>query len=289
MPLDKLIDSTLEKYNLPTWVKPYVIDYAKSNPLNAIGFATSLIDVKRKKGEVTKTHVKLPNGTTFETESVLKILNLFYYGEEGMGHIEEKWSTSTADRNAEYENNYSVMSGIDLKRARALKNLAEGLGHKVGEQPKSIVKVFDRIEKIENWYDRIIATGIALRFAYSTTFGIVFYKVFYPVSPEFMRSFGKAFGDKKETTRWDTEEARRLIQNNLVDKEHVLQLTRDILTDVFLSIESNISIAKEIKLEKEVRLLSDISIAFPFQVLVEMGIDVDVEKEVKAIMGSSKF
>lgn len=279
--MDKVIDSTLEKYNLPEWVRPYVYRYARENPVSAVKFAISLVDVKRKKGEVTKTQVKLPNGTTFSMDSILKLLNLFYHGEEKMARIEKTWATGSMDRNADYETHFLEMSEIDLKRTRAIKNLAEGLGHSVGDEPASLAKAFDRVATLESWQDRVIANGIILRYSYATTFGLLFYKVFYPVSPEFMRSFGKAFEDKNNPERWDTEEANRLIQSGAVDKEHVIQLTRDVLAQVYASIQANMRLAKELKLEKEVMLLSDISMAFPFQKLSELGLQVDVENEVK--------
>lgn len=282
LPTDRLIDSAMQKYNLPDWVRPYVYKYVRENPVSAVKFAISLIDVKRKKGEVTKTHVKLPNGTTFKIDSIFKLLNLFYYGEESMAHIEKDWAENIRDRNAEYEKHFLEMSEIDLKRTRAIKNLAEGLGQRVGERPQSMMKAFERISKIESWQDRVIATGIILRYSYSTTFGIIFYKVFYPVSPEFMRSFGKAFVSKN-TQRWDTIEAEHLIKSNAIDKEHLLQLARELLGTVFCTIDANIKLAKELGIEKEVRLLSDISIAYPFQKLLEFGVELDVEKEVKMV------
>ncbi|MDE1871497.1 MAG: hypothetical protein KGI06_04650 [Candidatus Micrarchaeota archaeon] len=279
---DRLVDSALEKYRLPVWVRPYVYRYVRENPISAVKYAISLVDVKRKKGEITKTQVRLPNGTTFNMASVLKLLNLFFYGEESMARIEEAWATKSLDRNAEYERRFLEISVLDMRRTRALKNLAEGLGHSVGEQPKSLEKAFERISKIDSWHDRVITTGIILRYSYAATFGIIFYKVFYPVSPEFMRSFSKAFEDKG-TERWDTEEARRLIAENVVEREHVLKLARGILSNVLWSIEANMKLARELKLEREVRLLSDISIVYPFQVLSEMGLDVDPDRELRGI------
>jgi hypothetical protein len=287
LPVDKLIDSMLERYNLPDWVKPYVYKYARDNPVSAVKFAISLVDVKRKKGEVTKTSVKLPNGTVFSMDLILELLNLFFYGEENMAQVERQWAEGPLNHNAEYERQFLEMSEVDLKRTRAIKNLAEGLGHSVGERPQSIAKAFERISRIDNWNDRVITTGIVLRYSYTKTFGIVFYKVFYPVSPEFMRSFGKAFEDKKNPERWDTEEAKRLISSGAVEKDHVLELTRDILVAVWWSIESNMKIAKELGLEKEIKLISDISIAYPFQILSEMGFEIDVDSEVKQIKRQS--
>lgn len=283
LPLERLVDSTLQKYEVPDWVKPYVYKYVKENPLVAVKYAISLIDVKRKKGEVTKTYVRLPNGTEFKIDAILKLLNLFYYGEENIAKLERHWATHPMDRNAEYERHYLEMSEIDLKYTRAIKNLTEGLGHGVGEEQQSITNVFEYISKIESWQQRVIATGIILRFSYAKTFGAIFYRVFYPVSPEFMRSFGKAFRIKGSPERWDFEEAARIIKNNNIDKEEVLELTREVLARILMSIEANIKLAREMKLEKEVKMLADISVAYPFQQLSELGFKLNVDEEVKQV------
>lgn len=283
LPIEKVIDSTLDKYGLPEWVRPYVYRYARANPVSAVRFAISLVDVKRKKGEVTKKYVKLPNGTTFSTDLILRILNLFFYGEESMAEMSDSWSKNTLDHNQEYERRFAEMAETDIKRTRAIKNLAEGLGHSVGDKPDSIAKAFEGMSMISDWNDRVIATGIMLRYSYFATFGMVFYRVFYPVSPEFMRSFGKVFEGSGGSGRWDTIEAERLIRSGAVSKERVLALARQVLPIVLWSIESNMGIAREMKLEKEVHLLSEISIAYPFQCLRELGLDIDVDSEMKNI------
>jgi hypothetical protein len=283
LPMERLVDSTLKKYNLPEWIKPYVYKYVRDNPVSAVKFAISLIDVKRKKGEVSKTRVKLPNGTEFSIESILNLLNLFFYGEENMARIEKAWAEQSPNHDAEYEKHFLEMAEIDSRRTRAIKNLAEGLGRSVGEQPQSLQGAFERIGKIESWHDRVVTTGIVLRYSYATTFGIVFYKVFYPVSPEFMRSFGKAFGDKNNPERWDTEEAEKLIRSGAIEKEHLLNLARELLSEILCSIESNMKLAKQLGLEKEVRLLGEISVAYPFQKLSELGIEINVDNEVRNV------
>ncbi len=282
-PVERLVDSALEKYGLPEWVRPYVYRYARDSPLSAVKFAISLIDVKRRKGEITKKAIRLPNGTTFSMQSVLKLLNLFFYGEESIAHIEREWATNSMDRNAEFEKRFMEMAEMDSKRTRAIRNLIEGLGHSVGVQPDSLERTFKEISELESWHDRIITTGIILRYSYAATFGLIFYKVFYPVSPEFMRSFGKAFRNKDDGERWDTMEAVRMLQNGNLDKDHVLGLARGVLAGVMLSIEGNMGLAKELGLEREVRLLSDISIAYPFQRLSEIGMQIEVENEVKLV------
>jgi hypothetical protein len=276
----------MDRYGVPGWVRPYAYRYIKENPISAVKFAISLVDIKRKRGEVTKTEVRLPNGKSFKMESILKLLNLFFYGEECLAHIENSWAERSLNRNAEYEKRFAEMADIDSKYARAIKNLAEGLGRNVGEKPESIASAFDYIAKIDPWEERIIATGIMLRYSYAKTFGAVFYKVFYPVSPEFMRSFGKAFGSKN-MERWDSEEAVRIIKGNSIDREHLLWLARETLARILQTIESNMKLAKELGMEKEVRLLADISIAYPFHRLSELGIDVDIEREVRVVRSIS--
>lgn len=283
MPTDRIIDSSIKKYGLPDWVRPYVYRYAKANPVSAVRFAISLVDVKRKKGEVTKSHVRLPNGKEFRLESILKVLNLFFYGEERMARIERAWANSPANHDAEYERKFMEMAEIDSKRTRAIKNLVEGIGRSVGSEPESLARSFEKISRIDSWHDRVIATGITLRYSYARTFGIVFYRVFYPVSPEFMRSFGKAFEDRSGSERWDTAEATRLIKENIVDREHVLELNREILSHILQSIDANAALARELGIGREVKLLGDISIAYPFEKLREIGMDIDVEDEVKLV------
>ncbi len=44
-----MLDNTIAKYRLPQWVKPYIVEYIKENPIYAIKKGMSFIDVKRKK------------------------------------------------------------------------------------------------------------------------------------------------------------------------------------------------------------------------------------------------
>lgn len=283
MPLDKLVDSAMRKYGVPEWVRPYALRYIKDNPISSVKFAISLVDIKRKKGEVTKTEVRLPNGKVFRIGSIIKVLNLFFYGEDSIAHIERSWASNSPDRNAEYERRFLEMADVDSKYARAIKNLVEGLGSKIGDEHKSITHTFDHISALDRWNERILTTGIILRYSYAKTFGTVFYKAFYPASPEFMRSFGKAFGNKKEKERWDSQEAARLISTGAISKEDALAVSGEVLARILWSIESNMKLAKELGIEREVRLLSDVSIAYPFHVLSELGIELDVEREVKLV------
>ncbi|MGI0134406.1 MAG: hypothetical protein ACREBW_05560, partial [Candidatus Micrarchaeaceae archaeon] len=162
-------------------------------------------------------------------------------------------------------------------------NLIEGLGYKVGERPKELAQVFDYIKSLDTWPDRIIATNVILRDSYAKTFGFIFYKVFYPVAPEFMRSFGKAFTDANDEAMWGVQESKRLIGKGAVDERRLIELAHDITVRIAKSIDANIKLAKEAGIETEAKLLRDIAVAYPFQNLLEMGLDVDVEREVKSV------
>lgn len=287
-PLERVVDSALARHNVPEWVRPYVYKYIRGNPIGAVRFAISLVDVKRKKGTVTKTHVILPNGKRFSIPSILKVLSLFFQGEDAIANIESAWSASSIVRNAVYEKHFAEMSEIDAKYARAIKNLAEGLGGGSTNAPdNSIACAFSYISSLSDWNERVFATGILLRYAYSRTFGSVFYKVFYPVSPEFMRSFGKAFGGKYKGAQWDTEEAERIVGNSSIDNERLIELTREILARILFSIDSNIWLAKELGIEKEVKLLGEVSVAYPFHRLEELGIRLDMKREIEAVRARS--
>ncbi len=211
------------------------------------------------------------------------MLSLFFYGEDMTAHIERTWSEKSVIKNAEYGRRFMDMSEIDAKYARAIKNLAEGLGGKVGERHESLARTFDYIASIEDWNSRVFVTGLVLRYAYARTFGSIFYRVFYPVAPEFMRSFGKAFSSKNRSANWDTEEAERLVRSGEMEREEVLELARETLARILWSIDANSKLAKELSIEKEVALLSEISVAYPFHRLSELGVELDVKEEVERV------
>jgi hypothetical protein len=279
-----IVRKTLDKYTVPDWVRPYIFRHAKAHPISAVKFALSFVDTKRRKGEVTRGYVRLPNGLKIRMEYILRVLNLFYYGEKRMSEMYRRWSEKTSEPNLAYSERFHNTAEADGMHARAVKNLIEGLGYKIGEAPKELIEVFDYVEGIGSWNDRIIAAAIVLRRAYADAFGRMFYKVFYPAAPEFMRSFGKAFEDSDAS--WEYQEATRIIRNGTVLQEHVLELTRGILLKVLYSISANMQMAQRSGIEPEVKLLSEIAIAYPFHTLREIGIDVDVDKEVEGIKRS---
>lgn len=280
---DRLVSSALEKYNVPVWVKPYIMRYVKENPVSTIKFAMSFVEIKRKKGQITDKFITLPNGTKFKKESIMKLLNLFYYGEVSIADVTRSWCASITNRNAEYVKYFKDMGEHEQRHIRAIKNLIEGLGYKLGDQPKELSEVFKYIKGLGSWPDRIIATNVILRNSYAKTFGFIFYRVFYPVAPEFMRSFGKAFADTNEEEMWGVQEAKRLIGIGEIDEERLVLLAHDITVRIARSIDANMKLAKESGIETEAKLLRDIAVAYPFQNLLEMGLKVDVDKEVRSV------
>ena len=195
------------------------------------------------------------------------------------------WSERAAEPNHTYSEHFYNTAATDDRHARAIKNLIEGLGYKIGDAPKELMDVFDYVERMDSWNDRIIAAAIVLRGAYANAFGIMFYKVFYPASQEFMRSFGKAFKDSEAS--WECDEAMHIIHEGIVPEDHVLELTRSILLRVAYSISANMQMATRSGIEPEIKLLSEIAVAYPFHTLRELGIDVDVKKEVNNIKRSA--
>lgn len=276
----------MQRYNIPTWMKPYIIRYIRENPINAIKQATSFIEIKRKKGEVTNKYVKLPNGMTFDMGFVNNILSLFYYGEERLSKMYAEWATEPVDyEHAEYKARFNELSKLSEKHVRAIRNLIQGLGIKPQAPSKEAIEVFDYISQIRDWDDRIIASGFIIKYSYAYPFGFVFYKVFYPASPEFMRSFGKVFINDTERSKWLEEEAERIIKER-EESDQTLNLTRDILKKTFKSIQAEMVEAKKAGIEKEAKLLRDISVAYPFHTLEGIIPEIDAQKEVNQIINS---
>jgi hypothetical protein len=281
--IDKLVDPVLKRYGVPEWVKPYAIRYVRKNPANTVKFAASFVDIKRKRGEVTKEYVRLPNGLEFKMDHIMHVLNLFFYGEESMMRVAEAWAKSRAEPEPGYVAYFMEMGAADAKHARAVKNLIEGLGRKLEKPQREIIEVFDYVAKLEPWHDRMIATEVVLRDSYAKAFGLVFYKIFYPASPEFMRSFGKAFAEPTAGSAWGAAKAREIIGNKLVPEEHVMEISRGILARILKSIDANMDLAKASGIENEAKLLTDIAIAYPFHTLAELGVEMDIDKEITGV------
>jgi hypothetical protein len=285
--LDAIVDPILKKYGIPAWVSPFIYSYVKSDPLNAVRKGLSFIDTKRRKGEVTKKGIALPNGYIFNIKSIEEILSAFFYIEDRSSKIMEFWISQPSGHDySEYRNYFQSLSESDRRHARAIKNLAEGLGLKIVPARKEMQDVFDYLQSIASWPERLIAAEVVLKRAYAT-FGMVFYRVFYPSSPEFMRSFVKVFRSE-EIESWESDEVTKIIKSGIISGARLTELSLDILRMAYKSMYAYIPIAKREKIEKEVLLVMNVAIAHPLQFLKEQGIDIDVEAEVKAITKSKR-
>lgn len=282
-----LIDAQLDKYGVPAWARPYVYKYATRNTVHTIKFAISLIDVGRKKGAVSREGVRLPNGATIPTESIAKLVNIFFYGKERIADVETAWVNSKASRNPEYEKEYRKLSSIDHAQARAIRNMMEGMGRKLGDEPNTISPIIDKLSRIEKWELRVVATGIVINYSYVKTFGTMFFKAFYHVVPEYMRTLGKAFTTKDAPERWDVGEAKRLIASGELSGPETIAFVEDLLLSVKKSIDLNMKMAKSMGLEAEIQLLEEIALAYPLNTLKEAGLDIDVQKTVGKIYRSA--
>ena len=281
------VDPIFKKYGIPDWVKPYVYEYLseeiQSNPIAAIKRAASFIEIGRKKGIITKSYVLLPNGVKFDMGSIAQILGLFLYGEERISQISDKWaSDALAAHMPDYARHFKYLAEKDSKHARAIKNLLSGLGKRPGEMPKQVISMFDFIEGIKDWNERIITSSITLNQPYSIM-GTLLYRTFYPASSEFMRNFGKAMGSVDDEEAWGVSESARILSSEDVDKVALIGHAEDLLARVHISIDSKMALAKKAGIAQEIKLLRDISILYPLHTFMEMGVSLDMNSEMEAI------
>lgn len=281
-----LVDAAIKRYDLPVWVKPYIRDYLKGGDIATIKYAISFVKVGRKKGAVTGSEIILPNGKKFKKEHMAHLLSLFYYGEERISEVTKDWAASGSDKVSDHVDHFSAVSSIEAKRARAIKNLIEGLGLKVEKPTREIESVFDYVQGLRDWNERIIAKKLLLNYSYAKPFGGVFYKVFYPVSPEFMRSFGKAFISGIDERAAEAE-AEIAVAGRKVPEERVMEITRELLKRIYRSVNAEIPNARKAGIEREVMLLRDVSIACPLHKLDELGVKIDINKEINGIRRSA--
>ncbi len=278
-----LLDPVLKKYNVPEWLKPYLYEYARKDPLNAIKRATSFIDVKRKKGVVTSSYIKLPNNITFKTESVVHILSLFFYGEEEAAKISKEWAVGHDMPSRDYAEQFSGMVEMYEKHLRAIKNLLNGMGYKPTEPTSEVRDVFAYMRTIEGWPERMVAANILLKQSYGAAFGSTFYKTFYFVMPEFMRSFGKVFNDTNDIAVRGAELAAAAVKSKAVPDARLVELAEGMLSRVARSIDAEMPMATAAGIRNEAELLRRLAIAYPLHTLKELGVGLDMEKEERAI------
>jgi hypothetical protein len=277
----RLVDRAMDRYDVPEWARPYVYKYVSRNKVDLVKTVISMVGFGRKKGEITSEYAILPNGMKFRMKSLIKLLAIFFHGEQRLADLQQYWATHHAIGNPEYENEYLALANKDYKGARAIKNLMEGLKYKIPEDNGTLDQLFGRLSRLESWEDRIFASGIILHYCYKKPFAGMFMRVFYPIVPEFMRNFNKAFALKEAPEQWDLVEARRLIATGKISKARAISLTTDLLALVGRSIDSNIGIAKELDIKEEISLLKDVSLAYPVHILLELGIKVPAASQPK--------
>ncbi|MCL4389299.1 hypothetical protein M1397_01655 [Candidatus Marsarchaeota archaeon] len=279
-----LVSAAMRKYGVPEWLSPYIYKYAKKSNIGTIKQAIGFINVRRKKGQLTKSHVILPNGIKFDIKAVLHILNQFYYGVSETGKIAEEWARDPSINNTvDISNHFREIAEARAKHARAVRNMIEGLGGAIGEPAADIRKIFTDVRRIDDPVERLLATDIIIRDAYSRPFGFIFYKVFYPVSPEFMRSLGKLFVSENSTAAFSEGLIAEKLKKGEIDSGKIMDTSRGLLWLIYKSIEAELPLAKKVGIEPEAMLLRDISIAYPLHTLQSIGIDIDIDKEMKRI------
>jgi len=286
--VDSVIKTIFDKYSIPAWVAPYAMKYARRNPIKTIKFAMSFIDTKRKKGAVANDYVILPNGLKLKISSLVRVLSIVFYEQDLMSKTAKKWSVAPTGYDSKYNEYAKELADAEARHAVAIKNLIEGLGYKVGEPDKHISELFDYISTLDTWQKRLIAVNIVLRDSYAKAFGIILYKVFYAVSPEYMRAFGKVFSETEPYAERGYEEAKRVIHDKMLTDQEVIAIATDISARVLATIDFNMSIAKEAGIEEEVKLLRDIAIVYPFQTMKELGVNVDPGKELEIVKKAAK-
>lgn len=277
-----MLDPILDKYGVPRWTKSYIIAYARKNPTLLIKHGLSFIDIKRKKGSITKEQVYLPNGIKFDMDFVNEILAQFYYGEQRLSEIYKNWANDPAHPEHEYREGFMHLSMLAKKHMRAIKNIMDGLSFKSIGPNEGAKEMFDFISNVHEKNERIITSGLLLKYMYSRTFGIIFYRVFYPTAPEFMRSFGKVFIKDTKATSWLKEKTNALLSTG--DKEEILEFTRFAIGKMISCINTEVPNAKKSNIENEFLLLRDISIAYPLHMLNESGFNIDPDQETAKIL-----
>ena len=283
-----MLTPLLKKYNVPIWLEPYVSDYVSADPINAIKRATSFIDVKRKKGVVTNSYVKLPNNTTFQMDTVVRILSLFYYGEAECARIAREWVSKPDPTERECALQLAEMADMYEKRLRATKNLMDGMGYKPIEPTKEVNEVFEYLESLEKWPERMVSMNVLFRQAYGSTFGATFYKAFYAVMPEFMRSFGKVFDGTSDAAARGEAIATDMVRQNRIPNERLLEIAEELLSRIQRSLRAEMPLAEQAGIKHEAELLRRISLVYPLHTLSELGVPVDLDKEEKIITSKSK-
>jgi len=269
--IDKLIDAFLIKYSLPSWLKPYIKEYLKRNN-NSIKYVLTFVKYGRKKGKVLNNKVVLPNGVVFKKKHISHLLNLFYFGVIRMRDVSYLWSNVYLGNNI-LRLRFINIADVENKRAIALKNLIEGLNYGIDKNPPSegMNNVFKYLESLNDWNERLIAKEIILNYSYAIPFGYIFYRVFYPVSSEFMKNFGKSFNNHEPYELINKKEAENIIIDEKIEYEKLKELVETLENYISISIDSEMKNAKDANIYNEVLLLRDVAIAYPIFKIKELN------------------
>jgi len=275
------IDPIINKYNLPPWVKLYAVKYIKKNPMKVISKAFGFVNYGRKKGAILGNKVILPNKYEFDIDTVAYISELFLYGNKKLAEIAIAWSNRQADP---YKDHYARLAEAYEGDARAINSLLDGLKRKPRFEPtKELNEFFEWLRGIDGVYTRIIALDFIIKYAYAKTFGAVFFKAFYPVSPEFMRQLKSVLNYNSEEFGFGEAEAMRLIKEKVIPEAELVDFANKILKLICKSIESEMPIAKEAGISTEISLLGEVSIAYPLHVIADAGVNISPDEEAKKI------
>ncbi len=278
-PKNKLFDYALKKYNMPVWTKEYILNYLnKKSRIESMKHLMILIN-RRKKPILTKTKIKLPNGSVFEIKDILHIISLFYFGEMLMQKVIEQWLDNRT--NIEYTKHFINILDITEKHEGTIKNLLNGFKYKIEEPPKNIKRVFEYIENTKDCNERIIIIGIILQDAYAISFGNIFYKVFFYLSPEYMKLIKQSLNYKISEINWFNNQAKQIIKNKLINENKLISLSENLSILINNSIKSESKFAQKLKIKNEVELIKTIAIAYIFHDLYELNVNINIDIEMK--------
>ncbi|MGC8586890.1 MAG: hypothetical protein ACP5K9_01200 [Candidatus Micrarchaeia archaeon] len=277
----EVIDPIIKKYNLPPWVKLYAAKYIKKNPSKVISAAFGFVNYGRKKGAISGGKIILPNKYEFDIDTVAYISELFLYGDRKLAEIATIWSSRQMDP---YKDHYAKLSKAYESDAHAINSLLEGLKKKPNFEPtKELEELFAYIKGIDNAYMRIVALDFIIKYAYAKTFGSVFFKAFYPVSPEFMRQLKSVLNYNSGEFSFGEAEAMRIIKEKVIPETELLESAKRILMLICNSIKSEMQIAKKAGIATEISLLGEVSIAYPLHIIADAGVSISPDAEAESI------
>jgi hypothetical protein len=276
------LDKVLEKQGIPKWAVGPIVEYLKSRK-DKIGTIKSLLAIisSRKKPVLTKTTITLQNGMEFRINDILYVVSLFYFGEAMMHRILENWMQEKSKPAPEYALHFQQLLDITDKHKNAIKNLLDGMDYALIAPPQHIKSVFDAVEQVSDWNERIFVIGFLLRNTYDASFGAVFYKIFYRISPEYMKLVSAALEYKAEEAKWFEIMSISMISKNKISQTRVIGITHSIVSLINRSIKKEMGHARKMHISPEIDLLRRIAIAHVFSELSAIMPGIDSNKEEK--------